>query len=109
LEGVASTPLDIVMPFPVIPAICIMSKKMVGSLLVSFRHFIHFIIILTLSTSEGNYDLSKMHYEGPGDVPDAPGGGYGYAIRTQGKSSADPPPETEEEEPEMEPEPTSES
>jgi 20S proteasome subunit beta 5 len=40
----------------------------------------------------GNYDISKMHYEGPGDVPGATGGGYGYDIRVKGKSSANPPP-----------------
>jgi 20S proteasome subunit beta 5 len=39
----------------------------------------------------GNYDISKMHYDGPGDVPGAPGGGYGYDIRVEGKSSANPP------------------
>jgi 20S proteasome subunit beta 5 len=37
---------------------------------------------------EGNYDISKMHYDGPGDVP---GGGYGYDIRVEGRSSANPP------------------
>ena len=31
-----------------------------------------------------------MHYEGPGNVPGAPGTGYGYDIRVEGKSSADP-------------------
>ena len=40
----------------------------------------------------GNYDVSKMHYDGPGDIPGAPGHGYGYDIRVAGKSSADPPP-----------------
>jgi hypothetical protein len=43
------------------------------------------------STFEGNYDISKMHYDGPGDVPGAPGGGYGYDVRVEGKSSADAP------------------
>jgi 20S proteasome subunit beta 5 len=33
-----------------------------------------------------------MHYDGPGDVPGAPGGGYGYDIRVEGRSSANPPP-----------------
>jgi len=28
-----------------------------------------------------------LHYDGPGDVPGAPGGGYGYDVRTQGLSS----------------------
>ena len=31
---------------------------------------------------EGNYDVSKMHYEGPGEVPGSTGGGYGYDVRT---------------------------
>lgn len=35
--------------------------------------------------STGNYDVSKMHYEGPNGV------GYGYDIRVEGKSSANPP------------------
>jgi len=39
----------------------------------------------------GNYDISKMHYEGPGDVPGGPGKGYGYDIRVEGRSSANPP------------------
>jgi hypothetical protein len=39
---------------------------------------------------EGNYDISKMHYDGPGNVPGAPGGGYGYDIRVEGRSSANP-------------------
>ncbi|KAB5595631.1 Proteasome subunit beta type-5 protein [Ceratobasidium theobromae] len=29
----------------------------------------------------GNYDISTLHYEGPGEVPGAPGGGYGYDVR----------------------------
>ncbi|KAI0086196.1 20S proteasome subunit [Irpex rosettiformis] len=33
----------------------------------------------------GNYDMSKMHYEGPDGI------GYGYELRVQGKSSANPP------------------
>lgn len=40
----------------------------------------------------GNYDVSQMHYEGPGNVPGAPGGGYGYDLRVEGRSSANPPP-----------------
>ncbi len=39
----------------------------------------------------GNYDISKMHYEGPGNVPGAPVGGYGYEMRVEGLSSANPP------------------
>ncbi|KAF8891282.1 N-terminal nucleophile aminohydrolase [Infundibulicybe gibba] len=39
----------------------------------------------------GNYDIAKMHYDGPGDVPGAPGGGYGYDIRVEGRSSTNAP------------------
>ena len=39
----------------------------------------------------GNYDISKMHYDGPGNVPGAPVGGYGYEIRVEGLSSANAP------------------
>ncbi|KAJ7909994.1 N-terminal nucleophile aminohydrolase [Mycena leptocephala] len=37
----------------------------------------------------GNYDISTMHYEGPGDVPGSLGTAYGYDIRVAGRSSAD--------------------
>ncbi|KAJ1309586.1 hypothetical protein OPQ81_006359 [Rhizoctonia solani] len=30
-----------------------------------------------------NYDVTKLHYDGPGQVPGAPAGGYGYDARTQ--------------------------
>ena len=33
----------------------------------------------------GNYDVTKMHYDGPGAVPGAPGGGYGYDVRTKSR------------------------
>jgi len=33
-----------------------------------------------------------MHYEGPGNVSGAAGGGYGYDLRVEGRSSANPPP-----------------
>ena len=55
----------------------------------------HFIgasyILLFLGTSTkrldlDNYDVSKMHYEGPGNVPGATGGGYGYDVRTSSAS-----------------------
>jgi len=39
----------------------------------------------------GNYDITKLHYEGPGNVPGATGGGYGYGVRTEGVLSSDPP------------------
>jgi 20S proteasome subunit beta 5 len=52
------------------------------------------IIFAMLILPSGNYDISKLHYDGPGDVPGAPGGGYGYDIRVEGKSSADPPAST---------------
>ncbi|KAG8834386.1 Proteasome subunit beta type-5 [Serendipita sp. 400] len=31
----------------------------------------------------GNYDITKMHYEGPGNLPGAPAGGYGYEERVK--------------------------
>ncbi|KZV84268.1 20S proteasome subunit, partial [Exidia glandulosa HHB12029] len=37
-----------------------------------------------------NYDVTKMHYEGPGaHVAGAQAGGYGYSVRTEGQSSRD--------------------
>ncbi|KAG8733713.1 Proteasome subunit beta type-5 [Ceratobasidium sp. 423] len=30
-----------------------------------------------------NYDITKLHYDGPGQVPGAVAGGYGYDVRTQ--------------------------
>lgn len=30
----------------------------------------------------GNYDITKMHYDGPGAVPGSLGSGYGYDVRT---------------------------
>lgn len=44
-----------------------------------------------MELATGNYDISEMHYNGPGNVPGAPGGGYGYDIRVEGRSSANPP------------------
>ncbi|CAE6490507.1 unnamed protein product [Rhizoctonia solani] len=31
----------------------------------------------------GNYDVTKLHYDGPGEVPGAVAGGYSYEARTQ--------------------------
>ncbi|KAG8710486.1 Proteasome subunit beta type-5 [Ceratobasidium sp. 395] len=31
----------------------------------------------------GNYDITKLHYDGPGQVPGATGGGYGYDTRIE--------------------------
>ena len=63
---------------------------MAGNLLVMFP-----VSLTGISDSEafflGNYDVSKMHYDGPGNVPGAPAGGYGYDIRVEGLSSANPP------------------
>jgi hypothetical protein len=42
---------------------------------------------LMLMIATGNYDLTKLHYDGPG-VPGTTGG-YGYDQRTMGLSSAD--------------------
>jgi len=35
----------------------------------------------------GNYDITKLHYDGPGEVP---GNGYGYDIRVEGQTSTNP-------------------
>lgn len=51
----------------------------------------YFSLSQRLTHVSGNYDVSTMYYDGPGDVPGAPGGGYGYAIRTEGRSAANPP------------------
>jgi 20S proteasome subunit beta 5 len=48
-----------------------------------------------LRITTGNYDISQMHYEGPGNIPGAPGSGYGYDIRVAGKTSSNPPEEPE--------------
>ncbi|KAK0520412.1 Proteasome subunit beta type-5 [Tilletia horrida] len=42
-----------------------------------------------------NYDASMLHWDGPGNVPGAPGGGYGWAIRNEGLSSKLVPPPSE--------------
>lgn len=59
--------------------------QFIGMSICSFPGFIFLIIDVA------NYDVSTMYYDGPGDVPGAPGGGYGYGIRTEGRSAADPP------------------
>ena len=60
---------------------------MAGDLLVCYRCSDSFflagrLIQFSASKQTGNYDVSKMHYEGPGDVPGSTGGGYGYDVRT---------------------------
>ena len=79
----------IVMHSQEILATCSMSRKMAGNSLVNFPVFC--LLLVCLTGSSGNYDISKMHYEGPGNVPGAPVGGYGYDIRVEGHSSANPP------------------
>jgi 20S proteasome subunit beta 5 len=44
-----------------------------------------------LLSYSGNYDITKLHYEGPGNVAGSPGHGYGYDLRVEGRSSANPP------------------
>lgn len=44
--------------------------------------------LITLTLFPGNYDINKLHYDGPGDTP---GQGYAYDIRVAGRSSANPP------------------
>jgi 20S proteasome subunit beta 5 len=34
-----------------------------------------------LTTAAGNFDVSKMHYEGAGDYPGSDGKPYGYGVR----------------------------
>jgi hypothetical protein len=87
-------PLGIATPSLVTRVIYITSRKMDGSLSVHALWFSPCIASAywsCWSRSTGNYDISKMHYDGPGNVPGAPGGGYGYDIRVEGKSSANPP------------------
>jgi hypothetical protein len=82
----------IVMHSREILATCSRSRKMAGNLLVLFPVFSLLPVYLTVSSLfSGNYDISKMHYEGPGNVPGAPVGGYAYDIRVEGHSSANPP------------------
>jgi hypothetical protein len=65
---------------------------MAGSLLVMFPVLHLLLVYLTVfCLFSGNYDISKMHYEGPGNVPGASAGGYAYDIRVEGRSSANPP------------------
>jgi 20S proteasome subunit beta 5 len=42
-------------------------------------------VLIYIHTMPGNYDITKMHYDGPGAVPGAPGGGYGYDVRTDNR------------------------
>jgi hypothetical protein len=90
-EGEVSMLPDIVMLSQETLVTCTTSKRMVGSSLVSIA-FLRLVFML-LTLFQGNYDISQMHYEGPGAVPGAPGGGYGYDLRVEGLSSANPPPE----------------
>lgn len=50
----------------------------------SLRYYCFFLVYIHMMP--GNYDITKMHYEGPGAVPGAPGGGYGYDVRTDSLS-----------------------
>jgi hypothetical protein len=45
-----------------------------------------------LRLTSGNYDISKLHFDGAGDIP---GQGYAYTVRVEGRSSANPPTEEE--------------
>lgn len=42
----------------------------------------------------GNYDITKMHYDGPGAVPGSLGSGYGYDVRTNNQLAVLPKPVT---------------
>lgn len=54
----------------------------------SYSSVSHFIVFTPWSD---NYDVTKLHYDGPGNVPGAPGGGYGYSVRTEGLTASDAP------------------
>jgi hypothetical protein len=87
-EGEVFMPLVTVMLSLATHVIYIMSRKTDGISLVG-------VLLHVVSTSihhcfAGNYDVSKMHYDGPGDVPGAPGGGYGYDVRIEEQTSAAP-------------------
>lgn len=58
-----------------------------GSLLVRSHSCILSWIVLDTVVYPGNYDITKMHYDGPGDVPGSDGVGYGYDVRVEGRSS----------------------
>ena len=83
--------LVIVMHLQEMLVTCTMSKKMAGNLSVyTFLCLIFFLLAyLTGFFLSGNYDISEMHYNGPGNVPGASTGGYGYDIRVKDLSSAD--------------------
>ena len=49
------------------------------------------LLSIVLTIDAGNYDISKMHYDGPGDIPGSAGEGYGYDIRTKGRYAILPP------------------
>jgi hypothetical protein len=85
-------PLATVTHSPGTHATYIMSKKMAGTLSVYVFLFRCIYVAHLCLLFAGNYDISKLHYEGPGDVPGAPGGGYGYDVRVEGRSSANPAP-----------------
>ena len=55
--------------------------KFIGALRLSFPKDLCLIFV------SGNYDITKLHYDGPG-IPGAPAG-YGYDQRTLGLSSVD--------------------
>lgn len=86
---------DIVTLTPEIPSTSTMSRNKDGTSLVSHNSNISFLLPTDIrpptSSPLGNYDVTKLHYEGPGNVPGATGGGYGYSIRTEGISSSDAP------------------
>jgi hypothetical protein len=76
--------LAIAMHSPVTRAICTTLKRMAGGSLVCYRATCD---LKHLHSFSGNYDITKMHYDGPGAVPGAQGGGYGYDVRHDGRFS----------------------
>jgi 20S proteasome subunit beta 5 len=53
--------------------------RFIGTSSLLLRIYVHSDLVA------GNYDVTKMHYDGPGAVPGAPGGGYGYDVRTKSR------------------------
>lgn len=58
-----------------------MSRKMAGNSLVC----ISFSPSFSALCSTGNYNISKLHYDGPGETP---GAGYGYGVRIERSTAA---------------------
>ena len=78
-------------PFPGTPSTCITSRRTGGNLSVCLTLSSLCFLRCSCLRLSGNYDVTKLHYDGPGQVPGAPGGGYGYDVRTEALSTSDSP------------------